>query len=183
MEKKYELIESELVTPSRKPLFQVKALKDFGSGWVLIKKGNLGGFIESESNLSQDGNCWIYGNGQVFGNGLVSGDGRVYDNGKVFGNGEVFGDGKVFGYGVVIDNDWTSNSFYITGSKDTISLSSYTTLTIGCLTKTFKQWEKTFENVGKKNEYTTEQIKEYGELIKVVIAQAPNVIERNRAKV
>lgn len=34
-------------------LYQIKALKDFGK----VKKGDLGGYIASEDNLSQTGNC------------------------------------------------------------------------------------------------------------------------------
>jgi len=209
MEKKYKLIKSKLLTECGKPLFQIKALRTFG----VVKKGDLGGFIESENNLSHDGNCWVYDNAQVYGNGEVSGDGKVFGYGQVFGNGKVYGNGTisgngtvygngivygngrvsgygkvygngmVFGNGKVIDNDWVTNTFYVTGSKHAVCLSSYTSLTIGCHARTFKEWEETFEDVGKENEYTTEQIKEYGELIKFAIAHAPSVIERNRAKV
>ena len=239
MKKKYKLIKSKLLTGWGNPLFQIKALKDFG----VVKKGDLGGVIESEKNLSHDGLAWVFGNGEVSGNGRVSGDGRVSGNGKVsengqvfgrgvvfenghlygdgqvfgngqvsgygkvfgngrvygkgqvygmgyvFGNGQLFGNGRVFehgqvyGYGMVIDNDWTSRTFHITGSRDTVSLSSYTTLTIGGITRTFKEWTKTFKTWGKENGYSSEQIKEYGASIKFVISQAPSVIKRNKAKV
>ena len=36
-----------------------------------IKKGDLGGYVESERNLSQYDNCWIYDNAIVFGNAKV----------------------------------------------------------------------------------------------------------------
>ena len=51
-------------------LYRVEALKDFGN----VKKGSVGGFIEKEENLSQEGTCWIFL------------DAKVYDNAKVFGN-------------------------------------------------------------------------------------------------
>ena len=38
-----------------------------------IEDDTLGGWIESEANLSQDGNCWITDHVYVFGNA------RVYD--------------------------------------------------------------------------------------------------------
>ena len=44
-------------------LFQIKAEKDFGD----VSKGDLGGYIEKEDNLSQHGNAWIYGNARVSG--------------------------------------------------------------------------------------------------------------------
>ena len=39
-------------------LFQIKAEMDFGN----VSKGELGGYIEKEDNLSQDGNAWVSGN-------------------------------------------------------------------------------------------------------------------------
>ena len=42
---------------------------------VVIGKGELGGWIEKESNLS--GNAWVSGNAKVYGNALVSGDALV----------------------------------------------------------------------------------------------------------
>ena len=38
--------------------YQIQSLKDFGD----VKKGDLGGWIEKENNLSQEGNCWVSDN-------------------------------------------------------------------------------------------------------------------------
>ncbi len=38
-------------------VFRIKALRDFSD----VKKGDLGGWIQSEANLSQTGDCWVYG--------------------------------------------------------------------------------------------------------------------------
>ena len=46
---------------------RIKALRDFGH----VKKGNLGGWIESEDNLSHDGNCWVFDEAGVYGNARV----------------------------------------------------------------------------------------------------------------
>ena len=53
--KKYELTTETLQFAGR-TLYRIKAVKDFGS----VKAGELGGWIESEENLSQTGNAWIY---------------------------------------------------------------------------------------------------------------------------
>lgn len=63
-------------------LHRVKALKDFDD----VKKGELGGYVESERNLSQAGNCWVYGNARVYGNAWV------YDNAKVCGDAMICSD-------------------------------------------------------------------------------------------
>jgi hypothetical protein len=53
-------------------LHQIKAIKSFGD----VKKGDLGGFVQRQENLSQDGLCWIYDNS------LVYLDARVEDDAK-----------------------------------------------------------------------------------------------------
>ena len=92
MSKKYELT-GITVNYGKVILHRIKALKDFGD----VKKGDLGGWIESEDNLSQEGLCWVYGVAKVFGNAKVYGDAMVFNNAKVSGNAEVFGDAKVYG--------------------------------------------------------------------------------------
>ena len=41
------------------------------------KKGDKGGFVESENNLSQSGDAWVFGDAEVFGDARVSGNARV----------------------------------------------------------------------------------------------------------
>ena len=38
-------------------LHRIKAVRSFGN----VQEGKLGGWVESEENLSQEGNCWVYG--------------------------------------------------------------------------------------------------------------------------
>lgn len=56
-----------------------------------IADGLVGGWIQSEKNLSQEGDCFVYDNAKVFGNTMVCG------NAKVSGNSVVFGDVVVTG--------------------------------------------------------------------------------------
>ena len=85
--KKYELQPTYKTTPNGKPLFQVVALRDFG----FVKKGDKGGYIESETNLSHEGNCWVSGNAQIFGNAKISDNAQIFVNAQIFGNAWVFG--------------------------------------------------------------------------------------------
>ena len=50
-------------------LFQIEATANFGN----VSKGDLGGWIEKEENLSQENNAWVYGNARVSGDAWVSG--------------------------------------------------------------------------------------------------------------
>jgi hypothetical protein len=89
---KYELTSN---TPKKGDvtLYQIKALKSFGD----IKSGELGGFIEKESNLDQSGNAWVFGNAQISGNAKVYGNAEVSGNAKVYGNAMIFGSAWVSG--------------------------------------------------------------------------------------
>lgn len=78
MEKKYILTE-ETKEVCGHILHRIQAMRDFGG----VQKGDLGGWVESEENLSHDGDCWIFDNGKVSGNGRVSDDGRVFGNAKI----------------------------------------------------------------------------------------------------
>lgn len=95
--KKYKIRKDLSYTFDGHKLYRVEALKDFGN----VKKGSVGGFIEKEDNLSQEGNCWIfldakvYGNAKVFGNAIINGFAQVCDNSVVFDNAQVRGYSKV----------------------------------------------------------------------------------------
>ena len=88
MDKKYELIPSD-----KEGLFRIKALKDFNN----VKKGDIGGYIQTENNLSHYGNCWIYDNAVICDNA------RVEDNAQVYGDAEVCGDAIVCDNAIVFD--------------------------------------------------------------------------------
>ena len=79
--KKYSLTKNKIEVFG-KTLFQIKAEMSFGS----ISKGELGGYIEKEENLSMDGNAWVSGDAKVFGNARVFGDAKVFGNARVFGD-------------------------------------------------------------------------------------------------
>ena len=80
--KKYKLTEECKEHFGRK-LYRIKALIDFGD----VKAGDLGGYIESEKNLSHNDNCWVYGNARVYGNAdytTIKGFGTEYRNTTFF---------------------------------------------------------------------------------------------------
>ena len=98
--KKFELTAEFVTNVFGKKLFRIKALVAFGD----VEKGELGGFIEKEDNLSHDGNAWVYGNARVFGNAQVYGNAWVFGNAQVYGNARVSGDAWVFGNAWVYGN-------------------------------------------------------------------------------
>lgn len=61
--KKYELT-AEFIEKWGKKLFRIKALIGFGS----VEAGELGGYVEKEDNLAQNGNAWVFDDAEVCGN-------------------------------------------------------------------------------------------------------------------
>ena len=106
--KKFELT-SEFVTFLGKKLFRIKALISFGN----VEEGELGGYVEKEENLSNDGNAWVSGDAMVSGNARVCGNARVYGNAEVYGNARVYGDADyatVHGFG----SEYRTTTFFRT---------------------------------------------------------------------
>ena len=101
---KYELTEETVKTPQGTILHRIRALKDFVCQDFQVRKGDLGGYVESEKNLSQEDNCWVSGNAWVYGTALVFGDALVFGNAWVYGTARVFGGAWVSGYALVSGN-------------------------------------------------------------------------------
>lgn len=103
--KKYELT-TEALQLAGFTLHRIKAVKNFGS----VKAGELGGWIESEENLSQANNAWVYNNAKVFDKARVYGDAAVSDDAKVCGyarvsdNARVYDNAEISDYAEVFEN-------------------------------------------------------------------------------
>ena len=86
--------------------YRIQALKRIGTH---VKTGDLGGFVESESNLIQHGNCWIgsnamvgedcvvHNNCQVGGNAKLTGKVILWDDVVIEGNIELNGSARIVG--------------------------------------------------------------------------------------
>ena len=76
MMKKYELTDDK-ITHKGKLLNRIRCLetiRDKNRNNVLVKSGELGGYVESENNLSHDGTCWIYDEAKVYGKARLEND-------------------------------------------------------------------------------------------------------------
>ncbi len=95
-------------------LHRIVALRGFGD----VEKGDLGGFVESEANLSHDDSCWVSGDARVYDDARVFGDAWVYDDARVFGNARVFGDAWVYDDARVCGNAQVSDNAWVFGNAD-----------------------------------------------------------------
>ena len=81
-----------------------------------MKKGNLGGWIESEDNLSHDGNCWVFDEAGVYGAAEIGGNAVVKSicDYTVFKN--TWSSGRWFTY-TSSNKMWRVGCFYGTGKE------------------------------------------------------------------
>jgi len=109
MDKKYELLKDSY-------WYRVKALKDFTliTGET-IKKSDVGGCVDSEDCLSQEGLCWVKDDAYV--KGSVSENAIVRDNGFVGENAIVTGNAVVQAYQYITFGTVTTD---LLGTKDWI---------------------------------------------------------------
>lgn len=162
---KYELTE-ETKKYHGITLHRIKALRSFGS----VSKGDLGGWIASESNLSQRGNAWVFGNARAFGHAEVSGNAKVSGNAEVFSNAKVFGDAK-------------SRTRVYTSAllRHSITLTD-THVAVGCEMHTHSEWLEKVDDIGHHYEYTTIEIQEYKTVLQIMIQQKQRELKERGIK-
>ena len=68
--KKFEFT-GEVKTVFGVNLKRIRALVRIDLGWTIVKPGDLGGWLEKESNLSHDGDAWVGGNARVCGDAFI----------------------------------------------------------------------------------------------------------------
>lgn len=126
-EKKYKLT-NKTIKVNNHILHRIQALKEFENFSITIHKGKLGGYVESETNLSQKGNCWVFDNAKVYGDAIVYGNAKVKDNAEIYGNvmvwenakifdnANIFGHAKIYGNSQIFGNAWICNSTKVFGN-------------------------------------------------------------------
>ena len=126
-ERKYRLTD-ETITVFGRTLYRIQATESIPSRYV--DKGDLGGFIEKELNLS--GDAWVSGNAWVSGDARVSGDAWVSGNARVSGDAWVSQKQHIFVAGPAgIESRWVTAAR--TGTEETF-------VRIGC-------WEGTLDTM------------------------------------
>ncbi len=111
----------ELTTESKmfwgKKLFRIRALISFDN----VKKGELGGWVEKEENLSHFGNAWVSDNAHVGDDALVCDNAQVYTNAGICGNAQISGNAHVCDNAHVFGNAWVYDNAQVYGSAYVLS--------------------------------------------------------------
>lgn len=107
--KKYERLteeEHQLVFDGRK-LYRIRALRDVmdhATGRIAVRKGELGGYIQHEGNLSQEGSSWIYDDAKACGNARVSENARLGGHAILLGNARLCGEASASDHACILEN-------------------------------------------------------------------------------
>ena len=145
MSKKYELTDETMEWEGH-ILHRIKALRDFN----YVKAGDLGGWVESEDNLSQYEKCWFYGDAIVCGDAIVYGDAIVCGNAIVCDNARIY-DTKdyciIIGFGSRL-----STTTFFRCKDDEIRVNC------GCFNGTLDEFRDKVKETHKDNKYAKEYL-------------------------
>lgn len=108
--KKYELTDETKVWEGR-TLHRIRALRRFHD----VHPGDVGGWIETNDNLSHDGRCWVYNEAMVAANARVEGDARIRHLAKVDGTAKVFGQAVVRSEAYVTESAFVFQDAQVSG--------------------------------------------------------------------
>ena len=135
-DKKYEILKEDSMKYKGRKVYRIRALKDFSD----VKKGQLGGYVEREYNLSQKGNCWVGdsaivcedglvqdyakildhsivdGDAFVCANAIICNNAQLHDNVQVGGNAKIGGHALIQGKAEIYGNTYISDQVVISGT-------------------------------------------------------------------
>lgn len=110
--RKYEVLmdEANTILFKGRELHRIRALRDIETRHGIVGAGELGGYVESEFNLEQKGECWILQDAKVmdhalvYSNAVVDNDAIVMENARIVGNACVYGNARIMGHAQIIRN-------------------------------------------------------------------------------
>ena len=144
MEKKYELTDN-VINHNGRTLYRIRALRDFSD----VKAGDLGGYVQTEYNLSHEGNAWVddyakvyddarvscdafirsyaivYGRAKIYDKAIISGYAKIHGEAEVRDYAHVWGDVEVCGKAVVSGNAYIRGDAKVNGKADYIVFKNF----------------------------------------------------------
>lgn len=114
--RKYELVKSDKITLKDRDIYRVSSLINFTTvDGEKIHSGDLGGYIQSEHNLSHEGNAWAAGNSMVLGDAHVYGNALVRDFAVVDESAKVYGNVIIRDYALIAGNTEIYDNVEVSG--------------------------------------------------------------------
>ena len=110
--KKYRLLDRDTIVLAGRKLYRIQALRDV---CYSVKEGKVGGYVESEANLSHEGRCWLYHDAcayedarveedaTLWGHATLRGKAKLIEGAALWGKAIVQGEAKVGGRSRILD--------------------------------------------------------------------------------
>lgn len=140
--KKYEILKNDYIEEYGVKLYRIRALRDFGN----VKEGDIGGYIETEDNLSHHNDAWVYDNARVYENAWV------YDNAEIYGNAEIYDNAEIYG-NAEIQNGHINHRMVVNSKFDDLKFFAFTKARDITVLKVNSEW---LFNIGCQNLITKE---------------------------
>lgn len=102
MNKKYILTDETRLVEGR-TLHRIKALAGFDTGFLKVKAGELGGWIQWEGNLSHEGTAWVFDDACIMDSGKIVNSAKVYETAIVRDKAVVAGTAVVCEHALIRD--------------------------------------------------------------------------------
>jgi carbonic anhydrase/acetyltransferase-like protein (isoleucine patch superfamily) len=119
MKLKYRIREDLSMIIDGVTVYRIEALRPISR--FDIEKGELGGYVEKQHNLSQYGSCWIMDDAKVWGDAQVQQNASVLNTAKVYGSAiikgsaEVYGNADVYGHATIYDHAQVHGNAKVSG--------------------------------------------------------------------
>lgn len=113
--KKFELCSDSKPWTDNIILHRIRALKDFVCDGIFIRKGDKGGFVQWEQNLSQDGNCWIFGNAVAMEDSTVKDNASLHDQAMIFDKSIVCDNASLYNFTAMFDKSMSAGNSVLSG--------------------------------------------------------------------
>ncbi len=111
---KYELTDlAKQVIGTGTLVFRIKSLIQIRD----IPPGTIGGYIEGEHNLSQEGDCWVGNEATVYDNAVVKDNAQVWSYATVSGNAVVKDNANISGSALVCHNTVVKDNATVNGTS------------------------------------------------------------------
>lgn len=88
---KYKIDYEDKIEYKGRILYRIVALRDFSD----VKAGDRGGYVQSEKNLSQHGDCWIYDEAMAMDSSRVEENAKMYDKTEILINASMRGNSQI----------------------------------------------------------------------------------------
>ncbi len=98
MNKKYTLREDDTIVRDGRTLYRIQALRHVRFG---VEKGAVGGYVEKEANLSQEGPCWLFDEACAYEDARVEGNAILFDQTTLRGKAKLIEAARIFDQAIV----------------------------------------------------------------------------------